>query len=205
MVHVHRFISAVVTAVAHLYPLARMKRVAIILGCLVGCGILVVVGLFVALGFLFRVPYPPQPAFGFTGDWRSTDVFGYEERPLPPAAEIWQDYSSWQPKTEHRRRLYLVRLGGSERQSAFIASTNSGDTPMGAQRYTHIDFTYTDPTNGTYRLSWMMRGEHDPGFLRFDGHYRLYQLELVGQTNDNPPTLSIDSIEGIRPEYYVGD
>jgi len=76
---------------------------------------------------------------------------------------------------------------------------------MGAQRYTHIDFTYTDPTNGTYRLSWMMRGEHDPGFLRFDGHYRLYQLELVGQTNDNPPTLSIDSIEGIRPEYYVGD
>ena len=76
---------------------------------------------------------------------------------------------------------------------------------MGAQKYTHIDFTYTDPTNGTYRLSWMMRGEHDPSFLRFDSQYRLYQVELVGQTNDNPPTLSIHSIEGIRPEHYVGD
>ncbi len=92
-----------------------------------------------------------------------------------------------------------------ERQSRFIASTNSGDTPMGAQRYTWIDFDYTDPTNGTYHLTWTMRGEHDPGFLRFDSQYRLYQLELVGQTNENPLTLIIRGIEGIRPEHYVGD
>jgi hypothetical protein len=182
-----------------------MKRIAIMLGCVVGCGILVVVGLFVALGFLFRVPDPPQPAFGFTGDWRSTDVFGYEERPLPAAATVRQDYSTWQPKTEHRRRLYLARLGGSERQFRFVASTNSGDTPMGAQRYTWVEFDYTDPTNGTYHLTWMMRGEHDPSFLRFDGQYRLYQLELSGDTNDISPRLFIHAIEGIRPEHYVGD
>jgi hypothetical protein len=182
-----------------------MKRVAIILGCVVGCGIVIVVGLFVALGLLFRVPYPPQPAFGFTGDWRSTAVFGCEERPLPPAATVWQEYSTWHPKTEQVQRLYLMRLGGMERQSRFIASTNSGDTPMGAQRYTWIDFDYTDPTNGTYHLTWRMRGEHDPGFLRFDSQYRLYQLELVGQANENPPTLIIRGIEGIRPEHYVGD
>ncbi len=165
--------------------------------------IAIVVAAFIGLWLLFRTPYPPQPKFGFTGDWRSTDVFGFEERPLPPSGEVWQDYSAWQPKTKDRRRLYLARLGGAEHQSAFVASTNSGDTPMGAQRYTHIDFTCTDPTNGTYQLSWMLRGEHDPGFLHFDSQYRLYQLELVGQTNDNPPRLFIEGIEGIRPEHYV--
>ena len=179
-----------------------MKSVVIILGCIVGCGILVVVGLF---AFLVHVPYPPQPVFGFTGNWRSTHVFGYEERPLPPAAEIWQDYSTWQPKTQDSGRFYLVRLGGGERQSGFVTSTNSGDTPMGAQRSTWVEFNYTDPTNGTYHLTWMLRGEHDPGFLRFDNQYRLYQLELVGDTNDYPPKLFIQGIEGIRPEHYVGD
>lgn len=176
-----------------------MKRIAIILGSLLVLGILAIV----TVGSLFRVSYPPQPAFGFTGNWRSTDVFGCEERPLPPAKTIGQDYSSWEPKTKNQRRFYLVRLGGAERQSAFIASTNSGDTPMGSQRYTHVEFAYTDPTNGTYRLNWMMRGEHNPSFLRFDNQYRLYQLELVGGTNEIPPTLSIQAIEGIRPEHYV--
>ena len=179
-----------------------MKRVSIFIA---GVLVLVVVGAFALLWLWFRTPYPPQPKFGFTGNWRSTDVFGYEERPLPPAATIWQEYSTWQPKTEHRRRLYLARLGGSERQSGFIALTNSGDTPIGTQRYTCVDFDYTDPTNGTYHLMWMLRGEHDTSFLRFDAQYRLYQLELVGQTNDNPPALFIHSIEGIRPEHYVGD
>jgi len=179
-----------------------MKRVVIFVA---GVLVLAVVGTFTLLWLLFRTPYPPQPKFGFAGNWRSTDVFGYEERPLPPVAEIWQDYSTWQPKTEHRRRLYLVRLGGSKRQSGFVASTNSGDTPMGAQRYTSVDFDYTDSTNGTYHLTWMLRGEHDPGFLRFDGQYRFYQLELVGQANENPPRLFIQGIEGIRPEHYVGD
>lgn len=76
---------------------------------------------------------------------------------------------------------------------------------MGAQRYTWIHFDYTDSTNGTYHLTWTMRGEHDPGFLRFDGQYRLYQLELGGQTNETPPNLFIHGIEDIRPEHYVGD
>jgi hypothetical protein len=179
-----------------------MKRVAIFVA---GVLSMVVVGAFTLLWLLFRTPYPPQPKFGFAGNWRSTDVFGFEERPLPSAATIWQDYSTWQPKTEHRQRLYLARLGGSYHQSGFVALTNSGDTPMGAQTYTWVDFDYTDPTNGTYHLTWMLRGKHDPGFLRFNGQYRLYQLELGGQTNDNPPRLFIQGIEGIRPEHYVGD
>ena len=76
---------------------------------------------------------------------------------------------------------------------------------MGAQRYTSVDFDYTDPTNGTYHLRWMLRGEHNPSFLRFDSQYRFYQLELSGQTNEIPPRLSIHGIEGIRPEHYVGE
>ena len=182
-----------------------MKRVLITFGIALGSIALFLVGLSIVLGYLFRVPYPPQPAFGFAGDWRSTSVFGYEERPLPPASRIWDEYLAWKPKTEHRQRLFLVRLGDADRQSAFVVSTNSGDTPMGAQRYTNIEFTYTDPTNGTYRLCWSLRGEHDPGFLRFTNQFRLYQLELGGSTNDDPPELFIQAIEGIRPEHYVGN
>jgi hypothetical protein len=174
-----------------------MKRVATLLLSAVG---LLIIGAVALLWLLFRTPYPPQPKFGFVGNWRLADVFGYEERPLPPAAEIWRDYMNWQPKPEHRRRLYLARLGGSERQSGFSSRTIPGDTPMGAQKYTSVEFNYTDPTNGTYHITWLMRREHDPSFLRFDQHSRLYQVELTGQTNENPPTLSIQGIEGIKPE-----
>ena len=176
-----------------------MRRAALILVGLVGTLLVCSGALFY---WLFHVPYPPQPKFGFTGDWRLFDVSGTEERPLPPASEVWSDYSDWQPKTQDRRRLYVGRLGGAERQSAFVVSTNRGETPMGAQTYTHIDFTYTDPTNGSYRINWTWRGAHDPGFLKFDNLYRLYQLELCGNTNDDPPTLFIQGIEGMQPENY---
>lgn len=59
-----------------------MKCIAIILGSVLA----VVVAVLVAIGFaiapIFLIPYPPQPKFGFNGDWRTTDVFGFEERPL---------------------------------------------------------------------------------------------------------------------------
>ncbi len=69
---------------------------------------------------------------------------------------------------------------------------------MGAHHYTHIDFPYHDPTNGTYALSWFMRSKHDPSFLRFDDMQRLYQLLPSGDTNDNPPKLFIRAIEGMK-------
>jgi len=178
-----------------------MKQVAIFVISVVTFVILAAFGF---VWFFLRTPYPPQPKFGFTGNWRPTNVFGYEERPLPAAVDISQNYSAWQPKTEFGGRYYVARLGGSERQSHFVVSTNSGETPMGAQRYTWVDFDYSDPTNGTYHLSWFMRGEHDPSFLKFDGQYRLHQLEFGRQTNQ-PPELFIRGIEGIRPEHYVGD
>jgi hypothetical protein len=183
--------------------LFAVKRFALILACLLAAVLVVpILGKFLLALVLFQpLPPPPQPAFGFAGPWRYHDVDGWaEERPLPPAATIWQDYSTWTPRTGNKRRLYLARLGGADRQSAFQVSTNIGDTPMGAQRYTRVDFIYTDPTNGVYSLSWMLRGEHNPGFLRFDGTYRLFQLELVGQTDEQPPGLFIQAIEGMKPE-----
>ncbi len=179
-----------------------ITHVAAVLG--VGIVVVVIIRAGIVGVFLYplsRIPNPPQPVFGFTGNWRSTCVFGFEERPLPPAADVWQDYLTWRPKAKNQQRLYVARLGGAARQSAFLASTNSGDTPMGAQKYTHVDFIYTDPTNGMYRLSWALRGEHDPSFLRFDDSYRLYQLELGGQTTEYPPALFVQGVEGVKPEY----
>ena len=179
-----------------------MKRVVIIVASVL---VLFVVAAATILWLVFRVPYPPQPKFGFSGNWRTTDVFGFKERMLPPAAEVWHDYNSWTAPTNfHGSRLYLARLGGASRQSAFRAWFSSGDTPAGAQRYTHVEFTYTDPTNGTYILDWDLRGEHDTGFLRFDDSFRMYQLQPYGTPGELPPRLSIVGIEGTRPEHYAG-
>jgi hypothetical protein len=178
-----------------------MKRAALIVG---GALVFVVVAAITLLWLLFRTPYPPQPKFGFTGSWRSTDVFGFKERPLPPATNVWKDYESWLTSTnQHGSRLYLARLGGAARQSGFRSWMSSGDTPMGAQRYTNVEFIYSDPTNGTYALSWTRRGKHDTGFLQFDDTYRLYQLQPYGTPGESPPRLSIVGIEGIQPEHNV--
>src|SRR5690349_15354786 len=119
-----------------------MKRVAIILAGVFG---LFVIAAFL-LGVFFHFPDPPQPKFGFTGNWRLTDVFGFVEQPLPPAAELWQHYEAWKvPTNYHGSRLYLARLGDTTRQSGFRSWVSFGDTPIGAQHYTNVEFTYTDP------------------------------------------------------------
>jgi hypothetical protein len=176
-----------------------------IVGCtlgIVGAAALVVFLLFgVVIAFIFHVPYPPQPKFGFAGNWRTPDVLGFEERPLPPASQVWKDYEGWHPATnEYTRRVYLARLGGAARQTGIRSSISSGDTPMGAQWYTHVEFFYADPTNGTYILSWTLRGKHDTDFLRFNATERLYQLQPYGEPGEQPPRLSIIGIEGVRPE-----
>jgi len=150
------------------------------------------------IGFMFRPSYPPQPKLGYTGEWRMPDAFGVEERPLPPAEDLWRDDEEWQPKTEHAHRVYVARLGDASRQLAFRTSTNKGDTPLGAQQYTDVHFAYVDPTNGTYAISWELRGKHDASFLRFDTNQRLYQLQPYGTPGDKPPRLSIQAIEGIK-------
>jgi hypothetical protein len=177
-----------------------LKPLAIVFGSiLIACAI-IFIGIILVMATFFAVTSPSQPKFGFTGPWRSFSVFGVEERVLPPAKDIWKDYAAWKPRTnEHGDRVYLARLGGAERQSRFEASMSSGDTPMGAQQYTNAEFLYTDPTNGTYFLTWTLRGKHNTKFLRFDGTYRLFQLRPYGETNEFPPRLEIVAIEGIKP------
>jgi hypothetical protein len=175
--------------------------VAILFGSIALVVIPLLVVVFVALAFIFYIPEPDQPSVGFTGNWRSPSVFGFEERPLPPAVHVWRDYEAWRPATnEHSSRLYLARLGGAARQSAFRTWLSSGDTPVGAQRYTHAQFVYTDSTNGVYVLSWCLRGKHDTSFLQFDATERLYQLQPYGTPGEFPPRLSIVGIEGVQPD-----
>lgn len=159
-----------------------------------------------ALIWFIHTPYPPQPKSGFTGNWRTKSVFGSEERPLPPATNVWSDYTAWKKSATNQNttRLYLARFGGVTNQSDFRSSHSSGDTPMGAQQHTEVEFTYTDPTNGIYLITWSLRGEHDTGFLRLDHTSRLYLLQPYGTPEDNPPRLHIWAIEGIRPEHYKG-
>jgi hypothetical protein len=161
----------------------------------------VILPIMLVIGSVFRTTYPPQPQLGYTGEWRMPYVIGVEERPLPPAEDLWREYEEWQPKTQHARRVYVARLGDASRQFHFRSSTNKGDTPLGAQHYTDAYFGYVDPTNGTYAISWELRGKHDASFLRFDTNQRLYQLQPYGSPDDKPPRFSIQAIEGIKPDF----
>ncbi len=177
------------------------KGIAVLLASALAGACVVGLVLVYGLGRVFRtVTEPPQPKLGYTGDWRQFDAFGFEERPLPPAKDVWKDYQVWKSSSTNEliRRRYLAKLGGAERQSGFRTWISEGDTPMGAQRYTRVEFLYSDLTNGVYRLTWMLRGKHDVDFLRFNTNYRLYQLQPNGNPDDDPPSLSIISIEGVE-------
>jgi hypothetical protein len=157
--------------------------------------------LLVLMGVIFRNSYPPQPKFGFGGDWRVYSELGLEERSLPTATNIWADYSRWKPKSEHGLKMYVACLGGSARQQSFHAWHSRGDTPLGAQDYTNAEFIYEDSHYGRLILSWTLRGKHNADFLKFDDSFRLYQLIPYGDSNSFPPKLMIYGIEGVRPEF----
>lgn len=164
-------------------------------------GVFLIPALFAVFLIYFSplVAEPKQPVFGFAGDWRLTNSIGITERPLPPASELWKDYSSWKTDTSSETRLYIARLGGNESQLNFRTWSSTGDTPLGSQRYTNVEFTYRDATNGDYILSWSLRGKHNTDFLKFDSAVRLYQLQIIGNSADLPPKLEIVAIEGIKP------
>src|SRR5262245_30778598 len=90
-------------------------------GCLVSVIVLVVLAVGLALGlwsayhhvFGFRLR---QPVYGYTGDWKFHNVNAEEERPLPPAAEIWRYDDNWKPTNAFAFKFYLARLGHAERQ-----------------------------------------------------------------------------------------
>ena len=59
-----------------------LKRFGFVLG-IIGALLLVIVILpAVLLGLILRPTYPAQPTFGYTGEWRTPDVFGFEEKNL---------------------------------------------------------------------------------------------------------------------------
>jgi hypothetical protein len=178
-----------------------MKRILGCLGIIVATIAVMSLGLLALVALIFHNSYPLQPKLGYTGDWRVYSELGIEERKLPRAKDVWRDYGSWTPKNPHELRFYIGHLGGADRQSNFRSWHSRGDTPMGAQDYTNVEFLYQDPLHGAYKISWTMRGKYEVDFLKFDNRRRLYQLMPFGNTNDFPPQLSIYGIEGIRPEF----
>ncbi|MEK7781087.1 MAG: hypothetical protein AAB370_06260 [Verrucomicrobiota bacterium] len=165
--------------------------------------VVVVVGLIFGAWSEFRWVFigrtPSQPVSGYAGDWKIRSVHGEEERPLPPAAEIWRDYESWTPTNGYVFKYYLARLGHAERQIEFRCSTNAGMT-LGDRVTTRVKFLYRDPTHGDYALIWDLVGKHDVNFLKFDDHERWYQLQPLGPPGQ-PPVLQILGIEGFAPFY----
>ena len=158
------------------------------------------VGLWLGFRRLVKSRIPPQPVFGFTGDWKMHNANGEEERPLPPAAEIWRDRESWKPMKENAYRFYLARLGHAERQLNFQSVTNE-PLSLGDLVYTRVQFLYHDPTNGDYILSWRLNGKHDVNFLKFNNSEKWVQLQILGTSGTQPPQLEILGIEGFAPFY----
>jgi len=178
-----------------------MKKAVVLIGASAAflvCGVLV---LFAVLGELVRLPELAQPKFGYTGQWHRHYPFGWKEAYLPPASEVRKHHKAWEATTnDFSTRVYIARLGHAERQLNFRVSTNmTHNMPLGDYHYTIVDFDYVDPTNGIYHFNWSLRGKHDPGFLRFDGRERLYELTLDNTPEEYPPSLSIEAIEGIKP------
>jgi hypothetical protein len=148
----------------------------------------------------FRTRIPAQPVAGYTGDWKMHGTSGEEERPLPPAVEIWRDYNAWKPTKDFTSKFYLARLGHAERQAGFRAVTNH-PASLDDQINTCVQFLYHDPTNGDYALVWQLNGEHDVNFLKFDKNERWFELQLLGSEGENPPQLKILGLEGFAPFY----
>lgn len=138
-----------------------------------------------------------QPVSGYTGDWKMHDIHGDEERPLPPAAEVWHYHEKWKLTNEWASKFYVARIGHAERQLNFQSLTNKGKS-LGDRTTTYVEFLYRDPTNGDYLLTWSLIGKHDVNFLKFDDKERWVQLELLGR-NTQPPVLNILGIEGFAP------
>ena len=167
-------------------------------------GVLVVglvVGSWFGLRQLFGFRTPPQPVYGYTGDWKlHMQNNGEQERPLPSATNIWRYDASWQPTNTFTSRFYLARLGHAERQLNFRSFTNKGGS-LGDVERTRVEFLYRDPTNGDYALNWDLPGKHDVSFLKFDDREKWFQLRLLGSPDTQPPQLEILGIEGIAPMY----
>ena len=141
---------------------------------------------------------PSQPVSGYTGDWKMHGIHGEQERPLPPAVEIWRYHESWKLTNEWASRFYIARFGHAERQLNFESYTNQGGS-LGDRECTRVKFLYNDPTNGTYALSWSLPGRHDVNFLKLDDTEKWFQLQLLGTPGTQPPQLEILGIEGFVP------
>jgi hypothetical protein len=134
-------------------------------------------------------------------NWKPQSTSGpIETRPLPPAQQVHLNYQLWlESETAAKVRLYEVVLADAANQVNYSVNIQRGDTPLGAGDETFVEFNYRDPTNGTYKLEWSMRGKHRPNFLKLDGHPKKVWLRLFGAPGESAhPRLQIVAIEGVE-------
>ena len=148
---------------------------------------------------------PATPKTDYTGDWRYTQPHHVRviERPLPPAAQVWSNYSAWKGTNPEiaaaLSRIYSVKLSGAHRQKNLkVDHGYTKNMPVGDYAYTSISFDYHDETNGVYHFTWWKRGRHRPDFLKLTDTQKTFQVIVHG---GQPPDtkLSIVAIEDVTP------
>ena len=148
-------------------------------------------------------PSQPTPQKIAGANWKPDKTVPWEIRPLPPSSQIEVENKSWiASNTNMIGRIYEARFSDPSRQSDFRVEYQRMSSPLGNPWWTYASYRYTDPSNGTYIISWQHLGRHKPEFLKLDAIPRLHWL-APGMSfdqiefRDGLPVLEVIGIEGV--------
>jgi hypothetical protein len=138
-------------------------------------------------------------------NWMPKSVGGpIEIRPLPPAGMLAEDYRQWDASTHDAKvRLYEVTIENTANQTGFASTISKGETPVGRRTTTFASFIYSSPTNGSYRLEWMVHGKQNPEFIRVGTEPKKFLLSLTQIRDVSMPRLQIVAIEGVQSDGVI--
>lgn len=145
-------------------------------------------------------PSAPPPKLGVQ-NWRPTSVGGpLEVRPLPPAAQMLDDYRKWMGETTGPvARVYQTTLVGSSNQLNFKVDVLRGETPMGRPQHTYVTFDYRNSSNGTYRFVWDRLGRHNADFMKLgEAPKRVWVTFNWRASEPAMPIVEIEGFEGME-------
>jgi hypothetical protein len=156
----------------------------------------------IAIAFLAGCGEPPLQ---LGSNWMPKSVGGpIEIRSLPPVGKLAEDYRLWDASTNDARvRLYEVTVENAASQTGFVSTISNGETPVGRRRTTFASFIYTNPTNGSYRLEWMVHGKQNSEFIRVGAQPKKFLLSLTQIRDVSMPRLQIVAIEGVQSDGVV--
>lgn len=148
-------------------------------------------------------PSPSTPREQSDVQWMPQWIHPPVFRDLPNAADVAGDFQAWRKQdaaSTWRSRCYRATLWGEARQRDYKVDHLGGETPLGRVVTTEASFYYDDPTRGTYRLVWKLRGKHSPDFLRLTESKREFLLYFSGREGGSGiPVVTILGVEGVGP------